>query len=99
MMNISQEHTAAASLRHDVRPRAIWLVLAMSLQMVLLTALGATKAYTLVTGTIIELHAQPVDPHDIFRGDYLRLNYDISALPAHPEYHQGDSVFVMLRKE
>jgi hypothetical protein len=33
-------------------------------------------------GTMIYMRTAPVDPRDIFRGDYVRLNYDISRLAA-----------------
>lgn len=38
------------------------------------------KEYTLRTGTEVVLKTEPVDPRDLFRGDYVTLNYDISTL-------------------
>ncbi|WP_410510074.1 GDYXXLXY domain-containing protein [Methanosarcina hadiensis] len=38
------------------------------------------KEYTLRTGTEIVLKTEPVDPRDLFRGDYVILNYEISTL-------------------
>lgn len=40
----------------------------------------AYKEYTLRTGTEVMLKTQPVDPRDLFRGDYVTLNYKISTL-------------------
>jgi Uncharacterized membrane-anchored protein len=38
------------------------------------------KEYTLRTGTKVMLKTLPVDPRDLFRGDYVTLNYEISTL-------------------
>jgi uncharacterized membrane-anchored protein len=38
------------------------------------------KEYTLRTGTEVVLKTEPVDPRDLFRGDYVTLNYEISTL-------------------
>ena len=38
------------------------------------------KEFTLQTGKEVLLKTQPVDPRDLFRGDYVILNYDISTL-------------------
>ncbi|MDI9396082.1 MAG: GDYXXLXY domain-containing protein [Euryarchaeota archaeon] len=38
------------------------------------------KEYTLRTGTKVILKTEPVDPRDLFRGDYVNLNYEISTL-------------------
>ena len=38
------------------------------------------KEYTLRTGTEVILKTEPVDPRDLFRGDYVTLNYEISTL-------------------
>jgi len=40
----------------------------------------AYKEYTLRTGTEVLLKTLPVDPRDLFRGDYVTLNYEISTL-------------------
>lgn len=38
------------------------------------------KEYTLRTGTEVLLKTAPVDPNDLFRGEYVTLNYEISNL-------------------
>lgn len=40
------------------------------------------KEWTLRTGTEVLLAIRPVDPRDIFRGDYVILSYDISTVEA-----------------
>ncbi len=39
------------------------------------------KQYTLQTGTEVLLRTVPIDPRDLFRGDYVILRYDINRIP------------------
>ena len=56
------------------------LVLAFLVQVGLLGWMIADRALLLRNGKEIRLAVVPVDPHDLFRGDYVTLNYDISRL-------------------
>lgn len=38
----------------------------------------------------------PVDPHDLFRGEYVALSYRISVLPVVERVEPGDTVYVSL---
>ncbi len=49
-------------------------------QILLLLGLIASKYMTLLTGTTIVLDTVPVDPRELFRGDYVVLRYTISRL-------------------
>ncbi len=42
----------------------------------------AGRAAILRDGTEVLLKVEPVDPRDLLRGDYVRLGYEISTLPA-----------------
>ncbi len=46
----------------------------------LVGALVGFKEYTLKTGQDVLLRTVPVDPRDLFRGDYVILRYEISSL-------------------
>jgi len=60
------------------------------------------KEYTLKTGEEVLLNTVPIDPRDLFRGDYVVLRYEISNLD--PEifdtndvtFKPGDKVYVAL---
>lgn len=41
----------------------------------------ADREALLSSGQKIDLHVRPVDPRDLFRGDYVTLGYDISTIP------------------
>ncbi len=62
----------------------------------------AVKEYTLRTGQEVLLKTIPVDPRDLFRGDYVVLRYDISNLDSgsvaveRTDLKSGDNVYVGL---
>lgn len=66
------------------------------------------KEHILRTGTKIVLETRPVDPRDLFRGDYVILAYDISLIDPKdfPEldqkgisFAQGDSLYVLFSEQ
>ncbi len=65
----------------------------------------AMKEFTLRTGKEILLKTVPVDPRDLFRGDYVILRYEISRLDLNKiaadnaDFKTGDKIFVALNEE
>ncbi|KPK38605.1 MAG: hypothetical protein AMJ78_09730 [Omnitrophica WOR_2 bacterium SM23_29] len=65
----------------------------------------ASKEFTLQMGEQVLLKTVPVDPRDLFRGDYVILSYEISTLnlgkiPAdYKNFMVGDQIFLALKKE
>ena len=78
--------------------RKFYLIIA--LQIVFLLSLIGTKIFTLQIGEQILLEVVPIDPRDIFRGEYARLNYKIStvSLPEINKIRENQIVYVTLRK-
>ena len=70
--------------------------------LVLIMGFIGLKEFTLQTGEEILLKTRPVDPRDLFRGDYVILNYEISTLDYQAlltdsaGFSNGDSVYVAL---
>jgi uncharacterized membrane-anchored protein len=58
------------------------LVAAVFFQLLVLAAMIALHAAPLVFGERILLRVRPVDPRDMFRGDFVVLSYDFSRLQA-----------------
>lgn len=58
----------------------IGLLIAAALQFGVLISTIAGRIDLLTNGTSMILKALPVDPRDLFRGDYVILNYDISSI-------------------
>jgi uncharacterized membrane-anchored protein len=77
------------------------VVLALILQVGLLGWLIADRAMLLQNGKEIRLAVVPIDPRDLFRGDYVTLNYDISrvrndAVAGDDAFTWGDAIYVSI---
>ena len=63
------------------------------------------KEFTLRSGQEVLLKTRPVDPRDLFRGDYVVLNYEISSLDLsnvysdYKEFKINDNVYAALKIE
>lgn len=72
------------------------------LQLIILASLIGMKQWTIRTGDHILLKATPVDPRELFRGDYVALGYDISRIPRRlwdgEGFRKGDAVSVTLSR-
>jgi uncharacterized membrane-anchored protein len=54
---------------------------AVLLQLLILAYMAGEREWVVLAGRTIYLRTAPVDPHDVMRGDYVRLNYEISRVP------------------
>ncbi|MGD1935125.1 MAG: GDYXXLXY domain-containing protein [Candidatus Phaeomarinobacter sp.] len=84
-------------------PYRLWgLILAAVIMTLLLGQIVMERVTLLSSGTEVRLATAPVDPRDIFRGDYVILTYDISRLPVDrlaedpDQFSGGDTVYVTL---
>ena len=59
---------------------AIGLTLTISAQLVVLATEYLSSVWPLWFGSAVILKTAPVDPRSLFRGNYVRLNYDISTI-------------------
>lgn len=57
------------------------LVLGGVAQLLFLATMALPHVATTMTGETILLRVVPVDPRDLFRGDYVTLSYEISRVP------------------
>jgi uncharacterized membrane-anchored protein len=83
--------------------RIMIIIAAIVFQVGVLAYMGGEREYVLRTGKTVYLRTAPIDPQDAFRGDYVRLNYEISIVSA--EYmrdglkccaKQGDRIYAVL---
>jgi uncharacterized membrane-anchored protein len=58
------------------------LILVLALQTAWIGYTVAVQEHALAAGKVILLETRPVDPRDPLRGDFVRLNYKISDVPA-----------------
>lgn len=60
--------------------RSILLALVVLLQVAVLAWVATTNARVMMFGEAVVLKTMPVDPLDPFRGEYVRLSYEVSRL-------------------
>ncbi len=60
--------------------RKALIIAAIIMQVLVLAYMAGEREYILKTGKVIYLRTAPIDPRDIFRGDYVRLNYEFSRI-------------------
>ena len=83
--------------------RSLWgLAAAFALQVALLGGMVGDRALLLARGKEIRLKVVPIDPRDLFRGDYVTLSFPLSRVEAakldgDDEFALGDPIFVSLR--
>lgn len=60
--------------------RRTFIILCIAAQILVLGVMAGKREFILATGERIYLRTAPIDPRDPFRGDFVRLRYDISAV-------------------
>lgn len=71
----------------------------VALQILFLFGMIGVRYYTLSAGTPVLLKASPVDPWDVFRGEYVRLEYDITWIKGPDlDSNRRQDVYVVLEK-
>lgn len=87
-------------LPKPVLPRILFILL---IQTLLLVAMIASRQIILSSDTVVILETKPIDPRSLFRGDYVRLNYDINELQLDElsgdrTFKTNDTVYVVLQQ-
>lgn len=76
------------------------LIFTISLILIVFLIFILYLSWPLLTGKTIVLSTLPIDPFDVFRGQYITINYNISSIPVVLEGASvGDNVYVSLQKE
>lgn len=61
--------------------RKTFIILAVCLQILMLVFIAAKRELIVSTGETVFLRTAPIDPRDMFRGDFVRLQYEITSVP------------------
>ncbi|MCE9524177.1 MAG: GDYXXLXY domain-containing protein [Alphaproteobacteria bacterium] len=82
----------------------IRILILVALQTAALVYMIFDRQAVLNSAQVVTLKVVPIDPNDIFRGEYVILNYDISRLDlskldGDDTMNSGDTVFVTLVRE
>ena len=83
------------------KPNIILIITAIAAQLLLFLALFLTNFIVVADSQEVALKLKPVDPRDLFRGDYLILNYDINTIETNSynnsqTFSRGDTVYIGL---
>ena len=84
--------------------RKLFIVFAIVFQLAMLSWMALSREYVLQTGQQVKFQTAPIDPRDLFRGDFVRLDYAISAVSTaqlSPQVNRenlkkGDTLFAVL---
>ncbi|MDP1696153.1 MAG: GDYXXLXY domain-containing protein [archaeon] len=81
--------------------RIEYIRLFAAIAVVVVIALGFILylAWPLLTGETIILETRPVDPFDIFRGQYMEIAYSISSVQVPIGVDSGETIYVLLEKD
>lgn len=82
----------------------IRILIVVVLQTAALAYMILDRQHMLEASRVVTLKIVPVDPQDIFRGDYVTLSYDISrldvnALAGDDQFESGETAYVKLQKQ
>lgn len=87
---------SAASSASLLPSRKIFVLLAVW-WLIIMVVFITVQETAIRTGTQVLLKVAPIDPRDFFRGDYVRLGYDISTLNiTEGDFTYGERVYVLL---
>lgn len=68
-------------------------------QVAILLGLAYAPMTTLAHGRVVTFDTIPVDPWDMFRGDYVTLSYAFSTVATPERFFAGQRVYTVLRKD
>jgi uncharacterized membrane-anchored protein len=82
--------------------KLIYFVLAVLVQVIILTAIPAKQVSAKLAGKLITIKTAPVDPYDFLSGYHVVLNYEISSPPGlgelKQEHRKNFPVYVVLKE-
>jgi len=75
--------------------KSVFIIL--TLWFTIIVTFVATQEYTLINGREVLLETVPVDPRDLFRGDYVILNYKIAQVSKYNNIEDNKTVYLPLK--
>ena len=61
--------------------RRVLVIIVIACQVLVLAFMAGKREYIAVSGRTVHLRTAPIDPRDMFRGDYVKLRYELSTVP------------------
>ncbi|MCU7940531.1 MAG: GDYXXLXY domain-containing protein [gamma proteobacterium symbiont of Bathyaustriella thionipta] len=86
------------------KPVVLKIFAIILIQSLLLVLMIASRQVILSSETVVILETQPIEPRSLFRGDYVRLNYEINELQldelaGDKIFKTNDIVYIVLQKK
>ncbi len=66
-----------------MKVKKLFIIIAILFQIISVASIAISKESILLSGKKITLQTAPVDPRDIFKGDYVKLKFSLSSIPFH----------------
>ncbi len=82
-----------------MKKQIIGLISVVLLVLLIVLSFILYNEWPLLTGKKVVLATQPVDPFDLFRGQYMDINYEISAINNVEGFDVGDFIYVTLEED
>ncbi len=60
--------------------KRLLLIAAIAFQILSVAAIALSREWILINGQTLTFQTAPIDPRDLFRGDYVHLNYLFSSV-------------------
>jgi uncharacterized membrane-anchored protein len=94
-IDVGAKKAASAPLASDPGFERVAIAVAVVLQLLILVTMILGRTVPYIGAQTILLHVEPVDPRDMFRGDYVTLGYSFNRIPS-GIYQAGQLVYVTL---
>ena len=79
--------------------RTIGFVSASIFQVFVLIGMLVSANLPLYFGTEIKIATKPIDPRSLFRGNFVRLDYNLSPIKTNKAFKKGQKIFITLKKQ
>jgi uncharacterized membrane-anchored protein len=94
-IDVGARKAVSAPFASAPRFERVALAAAVVLQVVILVTMILGRTVPYIGAQTILLQVEPIDPRDMFRGDYVTLGYSINRIPS-GTYQAGQPVYVTL---
>ncbi|MDZ4836814.1 MAG: GDYXXLXY domain-containing protein [Candidatus Melainabacteria bacterium] len=83
----------------NIQQRRLLFIAAIAVQLLILIAIAIPRMITLNHGRTVTFETEPIDPWDLFRGDYVQMRYPFSKIPTKKDFKPSTPVFVLLQQD
>ncbi|MBR9702719.1 GDYXXLXY domain-containing protein [Candidatus Woesearchaeota archaeon] len=82
-----------------MKKQYVGLIVVVAILLCVLFSFILYNQWPLLTGSKIVLATRPVDPFDLFRGQYMTIGYEIANIWSVSNFAVGDKIYVVLNED